>query len=71
VMIDHGVEPFDVTRLPDVDIEMPIEGRDAGGLGLHLIRRMADSIEYDYDVQQRESRITVRYSVAGLAERRP
>jgi phosphoserine phosphatase RsbU/P len=71
VMIDHGVEPFDVTRLPDVDIEMPIEGRDAGGLGLHLIRRMADSIGYDYDAQQRESRITVRYSVAGLAERRP
>jgi phosphoserine phosphatase RsbU/P len=70
-MIDHGVEPYDVTRTPDVDIAMPIEERDAGGLGLHLIRRMADSFEYEYDPQHRDSRIKVRFSVAGLAGRRP
>ena len=42
-LIDHDVEPFDVTRAPDVDIDAPIEEREPGGLGLHLIRRMADS----------------------------
>ena len=63
--------PFTDMGSPDVDIAMPIEERDAGGLGLHLIRRMADSFEYDYDPQHRDSRITVRFSVAGLAARRP
>jgi len=32
---------------------------------------MADSFEYEYDPQHRDSRITVRFSVAGLAARRP
>lgn len=39
---------FDMTRTPDVDIHQPVEQRQPGGLGLHLIRRMVDSIEYDY-----------------------
>jgi hypothetical protein len=32
---------------------------------------MADSFEYEYDPQHRDSRIKVRFSVAGLAGRRP
>jgi serine/threonine-protein kinase RsbW len=69
-MTDHGVEPFDVTCSPDVDIAMPIDARDAGGLGLHLIRQMADKFEYEYDPQNRDSRITVRFSMPGLTGRR-
>jgi anti-sigma regulatory factor (Ser/Thr protein kinase) len=59
-LTDHDVEPFDVTKSPDVDITLPIEQRRPGGLGLHLIRRMLDSIEYDYSREQRRSRITFR-----------
>ena len=36
---------FDITQLPDVDVDAPIEKRQPGGLGLHLIKRMADSVE--------------------------
>jgi anti-sigma regulatory factor (Ser/Thr protein kinase) len=59
-LTDFDVEPFDVTRAPDVDTTLPIEARRPGGLGLHLIRRMLDSIDYEYKKDGRQSRITFR-----------
>ncbi|MEO8564668.1 MAG: SpoIIE family protein phosphatase, partial [bacterium] len=59
-LIDDNVERFDVTRPADVDIDAPLADRKPGGLGLHLIRRMADSVEYEYDNALRQSRITLR-----------
>jgi len=64
-LIDCGVEPFDVTKSPDADITLPIEQRHPGGLGLHLIRRMLDSIEYEYTKESRQSRITFRKTRTG------
>jgi anti-sigma regulatory factor (Ser/Thr protein kinase) len=66
-LTDFGVDPFDVTQSPDVDINRPIERRAPGGLGLHLIRRMVDSIDYQYIKERRESRITFRKTLAGPA----
>ena len=68
-LIDDDVEPFDITRMPDVDVDAPIEEREPGGLGLHLIRRMADSVEYEYVKERRQSRITLRITGAGSAAR--
>jgi serine/threonine-protein kinase RsbW len=56
-LTDFDVEPFDMTRAPPVDVNLPIEGREPGGLGLHLVRRLADDLTYDYT--NRRSRITV------------
>jgi phosphoserine phosphatase RsbU/P len=64
-LTDYDVERFDVTKAPDVDIGMPIERRKPGGLGLHLIRRLVDSIEYEYAEESRQSRITFRKTSAG------
>jgi anti-sigma regulatory factor (Ser/Thr protein kinase) len=47
-----------VTKAPDFDIKMPADLRRTGGLGIHLIRRVVDSIEYDYT--GRRSRITFK-----------
>ncbi len=69
-LIDHDVEPFDITRSPGVDIHAPIEEREPGGLGLHLIRRMADSVEYEYTRETRQSRITLRITEGGSTTRR-
>jgi len=68
-LVDRDVAPFDVTRSPEVDIDAPIEQRTPGGLGLHLIRRMADSVEYEYKTESRRSLTTVRMTVAGMAAR--
>jgi len=59
-LVDRDVEPFDITRSPDVDIDAPIEEREPGGLGLHLIRRLAESVTYEYAKERRESRISLR-----------
>jgi anti-sigma regulatory factor (Ser/Thr protein kinase) len=55
-MVDDGVGPFDVTRANDVDTSLPLEERKVGGLGIHLVRNMLDSVTYDYT--DRQSRIT-------------
>jgi anti-sigma regulatory factor (Ser/Thr protein kinase) len=64
-LTDYDVEPFDVTQAPDADIELPIEQRKPGGLGLHLIRRLVDSIEYEYSRESRQARTTFRKTHAG------
>jgi anti-sigma regulatory factor (Ser/Thr protein kinase) len=69
-LIDRDVEPFDITRSAEVDIHAPIAEREPGGLGLHLIRRMADCVEYDYTKETRQSRIRLRITESGLAARR-
>ena len=59
-LTDPGVEFFDVTRSGEVDVSLPIEQRTPGGLGLHLIKKMVDFIEYQYLEESRTSRITFR-----------
>jgi serine/threonine-protein kinase RsbW len=64
-LTDHDVEEFDVTLAPDVDVNLRIEQRTPGGLGLHLIRRMVDSIAYQYIEHGRQSHITFRKTLTG------
>ena len=67
-LTDHDVDAFDVTQSPEVDTSLPIEQRTPGGLGLHLIRRMVDSIEYEYKKETRQSRIRFRKTLAEQAK---
>jgi phosphoserine phosphatase len=64
-LTDYDVERFDVTRAPDADTGLPIEQRKPGGLGLHLIRRLVDSLDYKYSEESRQSRITFRKTSSG------
>ena len=64
-LIDPDAEPFDITQVPDADVDLPIEQREPGGLGIHLVRRMVDSIEYDYREEIRQTRITFRKTLTG------
>jgi anti-sigma regulatory factor (Ser/Thr protein kinase) len=61
-LTDFDAEPFDVTEAPDVDIDASLEERSPGGLGLHLVRRMVDDIQYRH--AGREARITFKRSLA-------
>jgi len=62
-LTDFGVDRFDPTQAPDVDIHAPIEQRRPGGLGLHLIGKMVDSIDYDYQAETRQGRIIFRKTI--------
>ena len=42
---DDG-EPFDPLAQPPPDIHAAVEDRKAGGLGIHLLRSLMDSVEY-------------------------
>ena len=55
-LTDFDVDRFDVTEDRKVDVDSPLEERKIGGLGLHLIPKMIDSIDYDY--ADRQSKIT-------------
>ena len=55
-LTDFDVDEFDVTIEPNVEIDAPIEERTPGGLGLHLIHKMVDSLNYIY--ANRQSTVT-------------
>ncbi|MBI4548246.1 MAG: ATP-binding protein [Ignavibacteriae bacterium] len=56
-LVDYDVEPFDLTKVGDLDITKPLERREVGGLGIHLVKKMVDRINYEYE--NRTCRITV------------
>ena len=45
VLADNG-KPFDPTAAPEVDITADAESRPIGGLGIHLVRTIMDSVSY-------------------------
>lgn len=51
-LVDRGVQPFDVTAGPTPELDLPMDERRIGGLGLHLVRTLVDGLEYaHYDNQ--------------------
>jgi len=44
---DNGT-PFDPTAKEDADTSLPLAERPIGGLGIHLVRQIMDSIHYEY-----------------------
>ncbi len=56
-LLDTDVEPFDVTRSPEVDTLAPLHERKVGGLGIHLAKHLMDSVRYEY--ANRCSKITL------------
>lgn len=44
-MFDDGI-PFNPLGLETPDTELPLEKREVGGLGIHLVRKMMDKVSY-------------------------
>jgi anti-sigma regulatory factor (Ser/Thr protein kinase) len=47
--IDRGVEPFDPSERPQVDLTRPIDEREPGGLGLYLTQSVMDRVTYTWE----------------------
>ena len=70
-LIEEDADRFDPTAAPAVDTAMPLEARRPGGLGLHLVKKLADSIEYRYVEASRQGRTAFRVTTvrAGTGEK--
>ncbi len=45
--IDRGV-PYDPLAKPDPDLSLPAEERPIGGLGIYMVKKSMDGIDYEY-----------------------
>ena len=58
-LVDYQRPPFDPTvEGPDVDVDAPAGDRQEGGLGIHLVKQMVDSIDYRYEDADGRATIT-------------
>jgi serine/threonine-protein kinase RsbW len=48
VVRDWG-RAFDPELIPDPDLDIPLEERSLGGLGLFLVRRVMDEVRFEFD----------------------
>lgn len=55
-LTDYDVDEFDVTVERNVNTELPLEERKVGGLGVHLVQKMVDTLQYRY--KDRRSEVT-------------
>ena len=46
VIKDHGA-PFDPTQHADVDVDAALDERQIGGLGIHLVKAIMDTVNYE------------------------
>ena len=45
--IDHG-KPYDPLSREDPDLNLPLEERKEGGLGIFLVKKVMDDVRYEY-----------------------
>jgi len=47
-LTDFNVDAFDIRTAKEPDTAKPLGERKVGGLGIHLLKRMVDTIDYEY-----------------------
>ena len=60
-LTDFDSEPFDPASASKVDVNAPIEQRQPGGLGLHIVRTLVDDLRYELD--ERTLKVSVSKSL--------
>ena len=48
-LTDFDVDRFDIRATPEVNTAAPLESRRPGGLGIHLVKKLMDRIDYRYE----------------------
>jgi serine/threonine-protein kinase RsbW len=56
-LTDFDTDRFDLRERREVDTGAPLEARTPGGLGIHLVKKFAKRIDYDYI--DRRGRVTI------------
>lgn len=48
-IIDFDSDEFNLTEVPEYDTQAPIDDRPIGKIGIHLIKKLMDEVEYTYE----------------------
>jgi serine/threonine-protein kinase RsbW len=61
VRVEDDGRAFDPLQAPPPDLDLPLEQRPVGGLGIHIVRSMMDAVDY----QRRDGRniLTMRKTI--------
>ena len=46
IEVEDDARDFDPLKAPPPDLDLPLEERPVGGLGIHIMRSMMDAVEY-------------------------
>jgi serine/threonine-protein kinase RsbW len=49
IRVEDDGRPFDPLAAPPPDLDLPLEERPVGGLGIHIVRSVMDAVEYQRD----------------------
>jgi serine/threonine-protein kinase RsbW len=63
IKVEDDGRAFNPLQSPPPDLHRPLEQRKVGGLGLHLVRELTNSIEYDR--KDGKNRLVVRKRIEG------
>lgn len=64
IEVEDDGRPFNPLQVPPPDLERPLAQRNVGGLGLHLVRELTSSIEYDR--KDGKNRLVMKQTIEGL-----
>ena len=62
VTVEDPGSPFNPLHAPPADTTSPLEQRKAGGLGIELVRRLFESVQYEHADSRNRLTITARIS---------
>ena len=65
VEVEDNGKPFNPLEAPEVDTSLPLEQKPIGGLGLHLIRKFMDDLQYRRDANKNILRMRKRLAPSG------
>lgn len=58
----EAAKAYDITLAPEPDLTRPIAERPVGGLGIHMVRQLAESIRYEFKDRVSTTTITKKVS---------
>ncbi|MGD9556268.1 MAG: ATP-binding protein [Mangrovibacterium sp.] len=61
VISDEG-KPYDPTQKEDPDLNLPVEDRPIGGLGIFLIRQIMDEVKYSREDRKNKLTLVKRWN---------
>jgi serine/threonine-protein kinase RsbW len=65
VCVRNWGTPFDPDAIPQPDLDLPLAEREAGGLGIYLMRQVMDEVVFRFDAEEGNS-ITMRRRIRPL-----